>query len=252
MTGIDLAAIVEPGAEAGEGIAVAPGPRARGKDFRLEIGAGNTAPEPPTMNPGTGGGGTATRVGADCRLVTGARVARHRRAGHRVDFAGMAWIAGHLAVGDSAIVGQLAGAARFRRAGARAIVASNTTAARAIIPRGPATAPGLRASTSSGGSRRPGGWHGLLPAVRGGGYAFRAAGGRGPALSGQRARDGDRFVHARGFHPADLPARRGSRPRASGRPRRCARPRVGGPRASDRARGTPASGRRLKSNRPDD
>ena len=91
------------------------------------------------MNPGTGGGGTATRVGANSRLVTGARVARHRRAGHRVVFAGMAWIAGHLAVDDLAFVGQHAGAARFGRAGARAIVASNTTVARAIIPRGPAT-----------------------------------------------------------------------------------------------------------------
>jgi len=110
----------------------------RGEESRLEIGADNIIREHVTMNPGTEGGGMLTRVGAGGLFMAGSHVAHDCVVGTGVVMANQTALAGHVTVGDFAIIGGLSGVHQFCRIGAHAIVGAMSMVAQDVIPYGSA------------------------------------------------------------------------------------------------------------------
>src|SRR5579883_1691188 len=78
-----------------------------GEPSELVIGASNTIREHVTMNPGTKGGGMVTRVGDNCLFMVGVHIAHDCKVGDHVVMANNATLAGHVEVGDWALLAGL-------------------------------------------------------------------------------------------------------------------------------------------------
>ncbi len=89
-----------------------------GTDSRLEIGNRNKIREFVTINRGTGGGGGLTRIGDDNLLMAYVHVAHDCLIGNNTIFANSASLAGHVTVGDYAILGGFTLVHQFSRIGA--------------------------------------------------------------------------------------------------------------------------------------
>ena len=109
------------------------------EETQLIIGARNKIREHVTMNPGTEGGGGVTRVGDDCLFMVGTHVAHDCQVGNHVIMANNACLAGHVELGDYAIIGGLAGIHQFCRIGAHAFVGVGGVVVEDVIPFGVAT-----------------------------------------------------------------------------------------------------------------
>ncbi len=116
----------------------------KGEDSRLIIGARNVIREHVTMNPGTEGGGSITRVGDDCLFMASSHVAHDCQVGNRIILANNATLAGHVTVGDFAIVGGLSAIHQFVRIGTHAFIGGMSGVEKDVIPFG--TVKGERAS----------------------------------------------------------------------------------------------------------
>lgn len=115
----------------------------KGERTRLEIGADCKIREHVTMNPGTEGGGGLTRVGDRCLFMVGTHVAHDCMIGSDVICANNATVAGHVEIGDFAVLGGLCAIHQFVRIGAHAMIGGMTGVERDVIPAG--TAMGNRA-----------------------------------------------------------------------------------------------------------
>ncbi len=93
----------------------------RGEPTRLEIGARNTIREYCTLNRGTAAGLGATRLGDDNFLMAYAHIAHDCTLGDHVIFANGASLAGHVEVGDYAILGGFSLVHQFCNIGAHCI-----------------------------------------------------------------------------------------------------------------------------------
>ena len=129
-------AIVEPGAQLGDGVTliaqvvvagrteIGAGTRVfpfasighepqdlkyRGEPSRLVIGTYNTIRENVTMNPGTAGGNMVTHIGNGCLFMASTHVAHDCVVGDGVIMANGATLAGHVVLGDHAVLGGLCG-----------------------------------------------------------------------------------------------------------------------------------------------
>lgn len=109
------------------------------EEVTLEIGARNRIREHVTMNPGTAGGGGATKVGNDGLFMMGAHVAHDCIVGDNVILANNATLGGHVTVGDFAILGGLVGVHQFCRIGAHAFIGAGSLVVEDVIPFGAAT-----------------------------------------------------------------------------------------------------------------
>lgn len=107
-----------------------------GEKSSLDIGARNQIREYVTMNPGTEGGGMATRVGDDGLFMVGAHIAHDCQVGHHVILANNATLAGHVEVGDHAIIGGLSAVHQFVRIGAHAMIGGMSGVDNDVIPYG--------------------------------------------------------------------------------------------------------------------
>ncbi len=107
-----------------------------GEPSTLEIGRNNTIREHVTMNPGTAGGGMATRVGDHCLFMVGAHVAHDCRIGDHVILVNNATLGGHVVVGDYAILGGLSAVHQFVRIGRHAMIGGMSGVERDVIPYG--------------------------------------------------------------------------------------------------------------------
>lgn len=116
----------------------------KGEHTQLMIGARNVIREHVTMNPGTEGGGSITKVGDDCLFMASSHVAHDCHVGNRVILANNATLAGHVSVGDNAIVGGLSAVHQFVRIGANAFIGGMSGVEKDVIPFG--TVKGERAS----------------------------------------------------------------------------------------------------------
>lgn len=76
-----------------------------GEPTRLEVGNGNTIREYVTFNRGTQDGGGVTRIGNDNLFMAYVHVAHDCHVGDHIVFANSASLAGHVEVGDHAILG---------------------------------------------------------------------------------------------------------------------------------------------------
>jgi UDP-N-acetylglucosamine acyltransferase len=108
----------------------------QGEDSVLIIGARNVIREHVTMNPGTSGGGLATRIGDRCLFMASVHVGHDCAIGNNVIMANNATLAGHVAVGDHVGFGGLSAVHQFVRIGKHAYVGGLTGVERDVIPYG--------------------------------------------------------------------------------------------------------------------
>ena len=111
----------------------------KGEPTRLEIGERNVIRENVTMNPGTAGGGSLTKVGGGGLFMVGAHVAHDCMVGDRVVMANNATLAGHVTVGDNAVLGGLCAVHQFVRVGRYAMIGGMSGVETDIIPFGSVT-----------------------------------------------------------------------------------------------------------------
>lgn len=109
-----------------------------GEVSRLEIGRDNVIREHVTMNPGTAGGGLVTRIGDGNLFMVGVHIGHDCRVGSKIVFANNATLAGHVEVGDGAILGGLSAVHQFVRIGRLAILGGMAGLERDLIPFGSA------------------------------------------------------------------------------------------------------------------
>lgn len=100
----------------------------------LEIGNGNTIREFATINRGTEGGGGVTRIGNDNLFMAYIHVAHDCMIGNRIIMANSASLAGHVTVGDFAILAGFACVHQFCEIGEHAFVGLNSVANRDVSP----------------------------------------------------------------------------------------------------------------------
>lgn len=108
----------------------------KGEKSRLVIGKHNTIREHVTMNPGTEGGGLLTQVGDNCLFMVGTHVAHDCIIGNHVIMANNATLAGHVHVGDGAIIGGLSAVHQFVRIGAGSMIGGMSGVESDVIPFG--------------------------------------------------------------------------------------------------------------------
>ena len=106
----------------------------RGEPTRLEIGARNTIREFCTFNRGTAQDAGVTRIGDDNWIMAYVHVAHDVQIGHRTILANAATLAGHVHVGDWAIVGGLTGVHQFCHVGAHAMLGFQSHVAQDVPP----------------------------------------------------------------------------------------------------------------------
>lgn len=107
-----------------------------GEPSRLEIGADNLIRESVSINTGTEGGGMVTRIGDRNLFMLGSHVGHDCQVGNDTVFVNNATLAGHVTVGDFAILGGLSAVHQFCRIGPHAMVGGVTGVEQDVIPYG--------------------------------------------------------------------------------------------------------------------
>lgn len=106
----------------------------KGEPTRLEIGERNVIREYCTLNRGTVAGGGVTRVGNDNLIMAYCHIAHDSRVGNRTIFANGSSLAGHVEVGDYAILGGFTLVHQFCRLGTHCITGAGTIAFKDVPP----------------------------------------------------------------------------------------------------------------------
>jgi UDP-N-acetylglucosamine acyltransferase len=105
-----------------------------GEPTRLEIGDNNTIREFCTLNRGTVQDAGVTRIGSDNWIMAYVHIAHDCQIGDRTVFANNAQLAGHVKVGDCAILGGFTVVQQFCRIGAHSITGMGTIVLQDIPP----------------------------------------------------------------------------------------------------------------------
>lgn len=106
----------------------------RGEPSTLSLGEGNIVREYVSLQPGTAGGGMATRIGNGCLFMVGSHVGHDCQVGSQVILANGVALAGHVTVEDFAIVGGLVGVHQFSRIGESALCAAGAMVSMDVPP----------------------------------------------------------------------------------------------------------------------
>jgi UDP-N-acetylglucosamine acyltransferase len=105
-----------------------------GEETRLEIGSGNDFREFSTFNRGTVGGGGRTVIGDHNLFMASSHVAHDCQVGSNTVFANVATLAGHVTVGDWAVVGAFSAVHQFCRVGAHAYIGGYSVIITDVLP----------------------------------------------------------------------------------------------------------------------
>ncbi len=105
-----------------------------GEQAWLRIGDRNTVREFVTLHRGTEGGGGETVIGNDNLFMAYSHVAHDCQVGNRVILANGSTLAGHVTVGDFAILGGLSAVHQFTRVGSHVMVSGGSMVAQDIPP----------------------------------------------------------------------------------------------------------------------
>ena len=105
-----------------------------GEATRLEIGDGNTIREFCTINCGTAQDAGVTRIGGDNWIMAYVHIAHDCQVGDHAIFSNNAQLAGHVHVGDYAILGGFTGVHQFVRIGAHSFTAIATVLVHDLPP----------------------------------------------------------------------------------------------------------------------
>jgi len=106
----------------------------QGETSRLVIGARNRIREHVTIHPGTSGGGNVTSVGDDNLIMVGAHIGHDCRVGSHVIMSNSVLLAGHVEVGDHAVLYGAAAVQPFLRIGESSFVAAKAGVMQDIAP----------------------------------------------------------------------------------------------------------------------
>ena len=107
-----------------------------GEASSLTVGCNNVIREYVTMNPGTEGGGMATRIGNNCLFMVAAHVAHDCQIADNVILVNNATLAGHVLIDEWAIIGGLSAVHQFVRIGKHSMIGGKTGVAEDVIPYG--------------------------------------------------------------------------------------------------------------------
>ncbi len=99
----------------------------------LEIGSGNVFREFSTVHRGTGPN-EKTIIGDDNLFLSYSHIAHNCRVGHKTIFSNNATLAGHVTVGDSAVISGLSAVHQFCRIGAHSIIGGCTKIVQDVPP----------------------------------------------------------------------------------------------------------------------
>ena len=105
-----------------------------GEPTRLEIGDGNTIREFCTINTGTVQDAGVTRIGDDNWIMAYVHVAHDCQVGSHTIMANLTQLAGHVHLGDWAVVGGMSGVHQFGRVGAHAMIGFQTRLSQDVPP----------------------------------------------------------------------------------------------------------------------
>jgi UDP-N-acetylglucosamine acyltransferase len=105
-----------------------------GEPTALEIGARNQFREFCTVNRGTVGGGGVTRIGDDNLFMAGSHVGHDSQVGSHTVFANCGTLAGHVEVGDWAVIGAFSAVHQFCRVGEHAYLGGFTVVTMDALP----------------------------------------------------------------------------------------------------------------------
>ena len=108
----------------------------KGEPCSLSIGSDCLIREGVTMNPGTAGGGSVTKVGSHCAFLANSHVGHDCVVGDHVIFSNNVMLAGHCHVGDYAIIGGGAAVIQFARVGAHSFLGGMSGLENDLIPYG--------------------------------------------------------------------------------------------------------------------
>lgn len=107
-----------------------------GEDSTLIVGENCTMREGVTMNCGTVGGGGITRVGDNCLFLANSHVAHDCILGNDIILSNNVMLAGHVHVGDKAILSGGCAVHQFTRIGRQAFIGGLSAVAYDVIPYG--------------------------------------------------------------------------------------------------------------------
>ena len=121
-----------------------------GEPTRLEIGAGNTIREFVTINTGTVQDASVTRLGDDNWIMAYVHIAHDCQLGSHTILANAVQLAGHVHIGDWAVIGGITGVHQYVRVGAHAMAGFQTRLSQDLPPfitasGNPAAAQGINA-----------------------------------------------------------------------------------------------------------
>lgn len=105
-----------------------------GTPTRLEIGDGNTIREYCSINRGTPGGGGVTSIGNDNWIMAYCHIAHDCHVGNHTIFANNATLAGHVEIGDYAILAGFTGVHQFCRVGESSFMAISAVVVKDVPP----------------------------------------------------------------------------------------------------------------------
>ena len=106
----------------------------RGEPTRVEIGDRNTFREYCSVNRGTVGGHSLTRVGDDNFVMAYCHIAHDCEVGNQTVFANNATLAGHVSIGDWAILGGFVGVHQFVKVGAHVMLGISAVITQDVPP----------------------------------------------------------------------------------------------------------------------
>ena len=108
----------------------------KGEKNNLVIGKNNIIREYVTINPGTQGGGTITKIGDNCLFMISSHIAHDCQIGNNVVIANNVPLGGHVIIEDSVIIGGNSAVQQFTRIGRLAMVGGMTGVLKDVIPFG--------------------------------------------------------------------------------------------------------------------
>ena len=108
----------------------------KGEKTTLEIGKNNIIREYVTVNPGTAGGGSKTKIGDNCLFMISSHVAHDCIIGNNVIIANNVPLGGHVTIEDSVVIGGNSAVQQFTRIGRLAMIGGMTGVLKDVIPFG--------------------------------------------------------------------------------------------------------------------
>jgi UDP-N-acetylglucosamine acyltransferase len=106
----------------------------KGEEVFLEVGDGNHFREFSTVHRGTAGGGGLTTIGSGNLFMAYSHVAHDSHVGDRTVFTNNATLAGHVEVGDDAVIGAFSAVHQYCRVGRHAYVGGYTVVTMDALP----------------------------------------------------------------------------------------------------------------------